>query len=308
VIQYCYYNPFCCFLSPGQLKSNNSYHCFLFKIIQKFTSNLNIENDYTKFKKQSPQRGKGVALSNKIDIETYAHGWLEPVHLERLYADVLTKNQGFANFTPEEIFIENKKGITASQVAGALSAAIIGVGWKKVSIPTTIVQFQSCPVSFGVFSRREDFTTINFVTSLPLQANKDGLILVVAQIKSREEGGKLQIKYDSTSSPEIVQELNEDTSLSSKLASLCYNELLYTLPFLRSNIGVITLEGRNGILCLSTKFQLDKKKKKWKKAIEENNMKPEDFIGNTFGAACLIASHVQKQVANSISHRSPERR
>ena len=70
-------------------------------------------------------------MSNSTDIEKYAQGWLSPVSIERLFADVLTKDKRFEEFKPKEIELKEKKGITASQVAGALSAAIIGVGWKK---------------------------------------------------------------------------------------------------------------------------------------------------------------------------------
>ena len=242
-----------------------------------------------------------VCLSN-LDIETYAQGLLAPVHLERSYADVLTKNQTFAQFNPKEIKIESKQGITASQVAGAVSAAIIGIGWKKVSIPTTVVQFDSSPVSFGIFSRREDFTTVNFVTAIcSLKAKNDGVLGVIAQIKAKEEGGKVRIEYDSKGFPDIVQKLVGDADLSNKLLNLNNKGVLYTLPLLRSNVGAVKLEGKGGTLCVSTEFVLDHKKKKWKNAMEHFSLRPEDFVGNTFSAACSIAGPVREYLIDRIA-------
>jgi hypothetical protein len=241
-------------------------------------------------------------LSSNVDIETYAQGWLAPVHLEKLYADVLTKNQTFVQFNPKEIKIESKQGITASQVAGAVSAAIIGIGWKKVSIPTTIVQFDSCPVSFGVFSRREDFTTVNFVTPIcSLKAKNDGVLGIITQIKAKEEDGKVQIEYDSKGFPDIAQKLAGDAGLSNKLLSLHNKGLLYSLPLLRSNVGAVKLEVKGGTLCFSTEFVLDHKKKKWKNAVEHFSLRPEDFVENTFNAACSIAGPVHEYLIDRIA-------
>jgi hypothetical protein len=237
----------------------------------------------------------GFDLSNNVDIEKYAQGWLSPVSVERLFADVLTKDSRFEEFKPEEIELSEKKGITASQVAGALSTAIIGIGWKKVRVPTTMVKFNSCPVYLGIFANQEDFARVSFVA--PISSNKsvrDDFVKLITQIKIREDYGKAQIEYDSKDFPQLIQELRNDTVLSENLINLHRKGLIHSLPLMRSDIGILKYQFKNGVFFALTDFILTHKKKNWKNAIQQFNMRPEDFVENVFSAACSITKHILK--------------
>lgn len=106
-----------------------------------------------------------------IDIKNYEGGWMAPLQLERLFADSLKSDQRVAQFKPREIEPTKRSNMTATNVAGALSYIIVGIGWRRVSLPTSIIAFDSCPVALAVFSRHDDFMRARFL--FPVQSKLD---------------------------------------------------------------------------------------------------------------------------------------
>lgn len=221
-----------------------------------------------------------------IDIEEYVQTWTKAPRLHRLFADILTTSPKFAELKPEEIE-PKKEGIKASDVAGAVSTLVLGVGWKRVNIPTSIVKFGHCPVFFATFAVKENNMESNFY--FPVQCNlrieKSGIKIGVAQISLH--GANLEYKRLGKF-PNVVQELENDNLLTKKLTQLYSTGLIAT-----KWVGTVNYETKGSSLFGELEMNIDYTKKKWNKAIEEMRLKPEGFVENVMNIACSVAEHVQ---------------
>ena len=234
-----------------------------------------------------------------IDMKSYFPSHF-PVSLARLYRDVLKTDPRVKHFQPREIVFDEGKGIRASDVAGALSAFFLGVGWKRDSPVMFGLQFSAAPISHAIFIHREQYVDAGFLFSLPSGFHPNGRSSWKGGITISRKGaglfssGSKQIEYkpfgDFTPG---LDDIVADKALSDKLSAFSEKGLVHTFE-----ICAIQCDNKGGD-CLGTiAFRFSHSNKKWKKAMEELKLKPEDYIVDTFQIACSLASHTKKYFQN----------
>ena len=223
------------------------------------------------------------------NIENYVQSWTKAPALHRLFADLLTTEPRFAIYKPEAAF--QKDGWKASDVAGALSSIVVGIGWKRVKTPSSLVKFEACPVSFATFATNPNFLESRFYFPIAsnVHANRSGLISFVL---SKEKTKSRQIEYVSPNNqfPDIDNELKTDNLLSELIGKIELSGLVYTPLW----VGQINYGTIGESIFGSFNLKIEQTKKKWCKAIQETNLTPQDFVENLFNVACSIAGHVKK--------------
>ncbi len=230
-------------------------------------------------------------MSTPIDIQDYSGGWMSPLSLERLFADGLKSDPRLAKFKPQEIEPRKRSDITPSNVAGALSTIIVGIGWKREQLPTSIIALNSCPVHFAVFSRHDDFMRARFF--FPIQSRIDsskwGLTFIRrkgAGVFSSGNANELEIAPGSKSSP-AIEEMRADETMVTRLLSLAAKRLNQK-PW----ICTITYDRMGAISVGKIEFDIHHSKKKWQKALQELNFMAQDYVFDVVSSACSIAGHV----------------
>lgn len=235
---------------------------------------------------------KGLAaMSTPIDIQNYSSGWTAPLSLERLFADSLKSDPRLTKFKPQEIEPRKRSDTTLSNVAGALSTIIVGIGWKRERLPTSIVTLDSCPVHFSVFSRHDDFTRALFFFPIEprIDSSKWGLTFIRrkgAGAFSSGNANELEIAPGSKSSP-AIEELRADEAMVTRLLSLAAKGLNQK-PW----ICTITYDRMGAISVGKIEFDIHHSKKKWQKALQELNFLAQDYVFDIVSSACSIAGHV----------------
>lgn len=241
-------------------------------------------------------------MSLPINIEEYVHGWLAPVSLERLFADSLKSDPRLARFKPREI--EPKKGskVTASNVGGALSTLIVGIGWRNVRVPTSILVFDSCPIRVAVFGNHENSMKAGFFFPIPshVDPGKWGFWKGTMNIRRKGAGifgsgrsDQMEFKPLGNFSP-AIEEMKADQTLAERLLAFAMKGLIKTVW-----ICTVSYDTRGGHPTGEIKFEIDHGKKKWKSALQEQKFRPEDYVFDLFNNACSIIEHVEEYFAKN---------
>jgi hypothetical protein len=230
-------------------------------------------------------------MTANIEIDKYSGGWMSPLRLERLFADSLIADPKIAQFKPSEIELKKKSNLTASNVAGAVSKVVLGIGWKNVALPTAVVGFESCPVQLAVFSLHNDFLRGRFFFQLKYRngSKYSGVTFIRrkgAGVFSSGDPNELEIAPGNPSCPGTT-EMRADKAMNASLLSLA-NLRLNQKPW----ICTVTYELIGGVPAGKIEFDIHHSKKKWENALKESNTKADDYIFNVFNNACAMASHI----------------
>lgn len=237
-------------------------------------------------------------VSTPIDIQAYSGGWMAPLHLDRLFVDSLKSDPRVGEFKPQEIQPKKKSDLTASNVAGALSTLVVGIGWKRVQLPTSIIGFDSCPVQLAVFSRHDDFMRARFFFPALFRRNPGewGVVFVRrkgAGVLSSGDPNELEIAPQGGSSPGI-DGMREDKPMVARFLSLA-SKGLNQKPW----ICTIGYQMMGSIPAGKIEFDIQHKKKKWEKTLQELNFKPEDYVFDVFSSACSVAGHICSHIRST---------
>lgn len=230
-----------------------------------------------------------------VDLSNYSRGWGNPLSVERLFADVLLSSPKFTEFGPVEIK-PKQKSTTASNVAGAVSRIVLGVGWTTHRIPTSIVAFNSCPINFAVFSNTDKYMKAKFFFPVPryIDPRKGGFHLGEVSIRKKEPGifskEPTHLELDSSGKQlPGTDKIAEDKTLTEKLLEIESKGLTRTDTICRIKYD-ITKVGPVGWV----EFDVDHSKKNWEKVTRGMELSVEDYVAGIFDNARSIVQHVEK--------------
>lgn len=232
-------------------------------------------------------------IEKLFDIEKYSGGRFSSLMVDRLFADVLCQHPNMERLKPHKVDHKSKFRITASDVAGVLSLAVLGIGWIRTgSSAVSIVEFDSGPVAFAIINNG-DIAQVSFFSQVKstFSREKDGLLAQICLIRQR--ASNCYVELESKHSAQITDCLRKDEKICGYLNWLYSTGIAVNEGF-PHHFGYINLDFYQQKLFAVTHLKLTNNKKNWIKRTKESSNQADNFVLQLFHIGSSISERLQK--------------